>query len=51
MDDKSWAFFCLTVLLAVLGFTAGMANEYDVAGWCAGGGFAAAGLTWAMTTY
>lgn len=51
MDDKSWAFFCLTALLSVLGFWAGMSDQYGVAGSCAGGALLAGLVTWAMTTY
>ena len=51
MNDKSWAMFCLTCLLVVLGFTAGMYNEPDVAGFCALGVLGFGLLTWAMTTY
>lgn len=51
MDDKSWAFFALTTLLSVLGFWAGMSNQYGVAGSCAGGAICTGLIAWAMTTY
>lgn len=51
MNDKSWAFFGLTVMLAVLGFWAGMWHEQGVAVFCGFTAIFSGLISWAMCYY
>lgn len=51
MNDKSWAFFGLTVLQIVLGFWAGLASNYNVAAVMGFGSLFSFIAAWCMTAY